>query len=201
VRSRSWIWLSILYFSLFQLLYLPAIFVLGPTIAKQSLGGPAAWALVVSALGVGSILGNVLALKLRIARPLAASYVVVFAAVPTLVLLAASAPALAIAAAAVASGTAVGLANTFWETTLQQGVPADRLSRVVAYDWMGSTALRPVGLALIGPLAAGIGTEPLLLAISAVVVAGTVAILGVDDIRGRRLDARPELDGEHLIAA
>jgi MFS family permease len=191
VRSRTWIWLSIVYFSLFQLVYLPAIFVLGPTIAKRSLGGPAAWALVVAALGIGSILGNVVALRLRIQRPLAASYVVILAAVPTLVLLGAAAPVFAIAAAAVVSGAAVGIANTFWETTLQRGVPGERLSRVAAYDWMGSTALRPVGLALIGPLAVAVGTEPLLLGISGVVVAGTIAILGVDETRDRRTEDAP----------
>jgi MFS family permease len=170
VRSHTWIWTSIAYFALFQLLYIPAISVLGPVIAKEELGGPAAWALIVSALGVGSILGNVLALRVRPARPLAFSYVVILTALPCLIFLAIPTAALAIAAGAVVAGAAIGLGNTLWETTLQQGVPGDRLSRVSAYDWMGSTALRPLGFAIIGPIAAGVGLRPTLNAIAVAVV-------------------------------
>jgi MFS family permease len=195
VRSHTWIWTSIVYFAVFQLLYIPSISVLGPVIAKESLGGAAAWALIVSALGIGSILGNILALRVRVRRPLAVAFVVILATVPGLVLLGLAAPALAIAGACIVSGTAFGLANTLWETTLQQGVPAERLSRVSAYDWMGSTALRPVGFAIIGPIALAVGVRPTLLAISAAVVVCSVAILGVRDIRARRA-AEPIADVE-----
>ena len=40
-RSRTWLWTSIVYFAVFQLVYIPTISVLGPLISKQSLGGPA----------------------------------------------------------------------------------------------------------------------------------------------------------------
>jgi MFS family permease len=50
-----------------------------------------------------------------------------------------------------------GLFNTLWETTLQQHVPPASLSRVSAYDWFGSLLCDPLGLALAGVVAAGIG--------------------------------------------
>ena len=36
-------------------------------------------------------------------------------------------------------------------------MPVEVPSRVVSYDWLGSTALRPVGLALMGPLVGLVG--------------------------------------------
>lgn len=186
VRSRTWVWTSIVYFAFFQLVYLPAVMVLGPVIAKESLGGPAAWALIVSALGIGSIVGNVVALRMRPARPLAVAFLVILGVVPGLVLMAIPSSALAIAAVSVVAGAVVGLANTLWETTLQHGVPADRLSRVAAYDWMGSTALRPVGFAIVGPVAAAAGIAPTLLGIAVLVVGGTAAVLAVGEVRRRQ---------------
>src|SRR5581483_11722419 len=43
-------------------------------------------------------------------------------------------------------------------TTLQHLVPRAVLSRVTAYDWFGSMACQPIGLAIAGPLAVAIGT-------------------------------------------
>jgi MFS family permease len=194
VRSRTWIWTSIVYFAVFQLVYIPAISILGPLIAKQSLGGPAAWALIVSAIGAGSIAGNIIALRVRVRRPLTAAYLLIVGTVPGLVLLAVHAQPLAIAAAEVVAGAVFSLAGAFWETTLQEGVPGETLSRVSAFDWMGSTALRPIGLALIGPVAMAFGVRSTLLAVAVVVVACSVAILSVRDVRTReRLDHAPEL--------
>ena len=36
-------------------------------------------------------------------------------------------------------------------------IPADALSRVSSYDWMGSLALLPLGFAIAGPVASVIG--------------------------------------------
>lgn len=186
VRSRRWLWTSIAYFSIFQLVYIPTISVLGPLISKQSLGGAAAWALIVTGMGIGAILGNVVALRVRPSRPLAASYLLILGTVPGLVLFALPESALVIAAAQLVAGAVVGLAGTFWETTLQKGVPAESLSRVSSYDWMGSTALRPLGLAIVGPVAALVGVRATVISVAAIVVACTAAILCVPEIRAQR---------------
>ena len=47
--------------------------------------------------------------------------------------------------------------NAVWESTLQRHIPPEALSRVSAYDWFGSLAFRPLGLAIWGPVAAAIG--------------------------------------------
>jgi MFS family permease len=55
------------------------------------------------------------------------------------------------------SGVGMTLGMSVWESTLQRYVPAASLSRVSSYDWFGSFALFPVGLALWGALAGAIG--------------------------------------------
>ena len=44
-------------------------------------------------------------------------------------------------------------ANALWFTTLQERIPPESISRVSAYDWMGSLALLPLGYLAAGPLA------------------------------------------------
>ncbi|MGI8903925.1 MAG: hypothetical protein ACR2IP_09780 [Solirubrobacteraceae bacterium] len=50
----------------------------------------------------------------------------------------------------------------WWETALARQIPPHALSRVSAYDWMGSLALLPVGYLLAGPLAAALGARTVL---------------------------------------
>ena len=164
VRRRQWLWVGIADFAVFQLVSLSALLVLGPLVANESLGGVGAWALIATAFGVGTALGNVLALRIEPQRPLRAAFALLLLTTPSLVLLAVAAPTLAIAGAEVVGGIAVGFGGALWETTLQRQVPRDALARVSAYDWMGSTALRPIGFAVIGPIAVAIGTEATLAA-------------------------------------
>jgi len=74
---------------------------------------------------------------------------------------------------------------------LQRGIPPEPLSRVGSYAQMGSIALRPVGLALVGPIVALAGTRGTLLGAAAVVAVATVAILSLSGIRAVRGDDAP----------
>ena len=185
VRSRTWVWASICHFSVFQLVYLSSLTVLGPLVAKRSLGGAPAWALIATGAGVGTLIGNMVALRMRPSRPLVTAFSLTFATIPSLVLLAVAAPAPAIAATEIVAGAAIGLASALWETTLQQGVPAAALSRVSSYDWMGSIALKPLGLALVGPLADAIGVRATLLGAAALIAFITSVILTLPSIQRR----------------
>jgi hypothetical protein len=77
--------------------------------------------------------------------------------VPLLVLLGAAAPLPVIVAAAALTGVAWMLLTAIWESTLQARIPRAQLSRVSSYDWLGSTALMPLGLILAAPLGAALG--------------------------------------------
>jgi hypothetical protein len=49
------------------------------------------------------------------------------------------------------------LGNSVWESTLQRNIPDHSLSRVSSYDWFGSFAFYPLGLATWGSVAGAIG--------------------------------------------
>jgi DHA3 family tetracycline resistance protein-like MFS transporter len=66
------------------------------------------------------------------------------------------APAIAITAS-VFFGAGLAIFEVIWVTTLQQLVPPEKLGRVTSVDWVGSLALLPVGLALVGVLTDRIG--------------------------------------------
>src|SRR5204862_304574 len=68
-RARDWVWGIVVGSSLGNAL-LGVLWVLGPIVADRTLGGPAAWGLLVSALGAGSILGGLIALRVQPRRPL-----------------------------------------------------------------------------------------------------------------------------------
>jgi hypothetical protein len=61
-----------------------------------------------------------------------------------------------------------------WNTALQRKVPRDSLSRVSAFDAMGSMIFKLVGLAIAAPLSTLFGIENLLMILAGVTV---VAIL------------------------
>ena len=100
-------------------------------------------------------------------------------------------PEWTIALTEMASGLAIGVAGTVWETTLQRNVPPEALSRASAYDWMGSTALRPLGLAIVGPIAAAVGAKETLLAAFALTMVSSLTLLAVPDIWRVTADGAP----------
>jgi MFS family permease len=175
VRSRQWLWMGIANLALFQLLIYSTYFVLGPVLAKDALGGAASWGLIVTMWGVGAALAGAIALRLRPRRPLVSAFLAFTAVAPSMVLLGLGAPGLAVATAAIAAGAGMVLGSILWETTLQEEVPEHALSRVSAYDWAGSMALRPLGYAAVGPVASMISARWTLIGAAGLLVATQVA--------------------------
>jgi MFS family permease len=181
-RSRTWLWIGVAAAGVANMLA-AAFFVLGAAISRSSLGGPSAWALILSSFGVGSFAGGLLALRLRPRRPFFASFVGYLPFGLPNVLLALHAPLLGIAAAACVAGGGLMIGNALWETTLQQQVPAAALSRVTAYDWFGSLAFAPIGNALVGPVAVAIGTRPTLWCAGLGIIVLNLLVLSTPAIR------------------
>lgn len=174
VRSRPWLWRCIAQFSVFQFAGLAALYVLGPVTAARHLGGASAWGILLAVAGAGSLAGDLAALKFEPRRMLMAASLAILMCIPALALLAVVVPLAWLAAAFFAYGAGLSFGDTMWFTALQQHVPAESLSRVSAYDWLGSVALRPLGQIVIGPLAVLIGVRSALAGAAGLV---TVAIL------------------------
>ena len=135
---------------------------------------PVAWAAILASLGLGSLFGGLVSLRVHVRHPLFfGSSMVGFLALP-MALLALQAPAALVAAGALLAGGGNMIFNSLWETSLQQHIPAAALSRVSAYDWFGSLAFQPLGLVLAGPAAAAIGISTTLWVATAVTLAMAV---------------------------
>jgi MFS family permease len=189
-RSLTWVWTFVLWAAFGNLLW-GAFSVLGPVIAERDLGGAAAWGTVLAGMGVGALVGSLLAVRARPRRPLVlAALCYGLFAVPMAVL-ALGAPVPLLALGAVAGGTGMMLGNSVWEATLQGNVPPAALSRVSAYDWFGSLAFNPLGLAIWGPIAALVGISAALWIAVVLMFASAGMLLAVPAIRRMRPAVTP----------
>jgi len=172
--ARTWVW-GIVSVSALANVPLGAMWVLGPVVADRSLGGAVAWGALLAAFGAGAGLGGLAVLRLRPRRPLLVAVAAVGGCGVPIALLAVPAPVAVLLAAMVLAGAGLMIFNALWETTLQQQIPLESLSRVTAYDWVGSLALDPVGRAVVGPVAVAVGVSTTLWA-AAVVYFGLTAL-------------------------
>lgn len=181
--SRRWAVIMIASFGLFQLTYFPAMFVLGPSVAKDELGGPTAWGAILAVESVGAVLGGLIAYRIKVRRPLVATNLVVLPSGLLLIGLAIPLPLIVLIVIAAGVGLGFSLGGTIWETTLQRNVPEHALSRISSYDWFGSVALNPLGYLFIGPLAEAIGTPTALIASGAFNIAVCFVVLLARSVR------------------
>jgi len=191
-RSRHWLCVTIIQFALINAYAIGAFLVLGPFVAEKHLGGAAAWGFILAAEAAGMIAAGLVALRYRPERPLLVATLAVLTMGPLLALLGLAAPLAVILPAAFVAGVGLELYGVFWDTTLQQHIPDEKLSRVSSYDVLGSFALIPVGVAVMGPISNAIGVAETLLGAAVVVVVATIAVISVPDVRNlRRLDPAP----------
>ena len=181
-RTRRWVWAFVLAASIENMLW-GAWTALGAVVAERSLGGAAAWGAILAAMGAGGVIGGLLALRVEPRRPLLVAAAAGGTFAVPLALLAAGSPAAVVAAGALVAGVGLMLGVTVWESTLQRHIPEESLSRVSAYDWLGSIAFKPVGLALWGPVAVLIGTSAALWLAAALLLCSALALVALPEVR------------------
>jgi MFS family permease len=137
-------------------------YALAPVIARETYGSAGVFGLLESAAGVGAVGGAIAALRWRPRRPLLTGLLLVLAWPITDGLFALAVPLPLVAISAVMAGLGFSLLMVWWETALARYIPPAALSRVSAWDWMGSLALLPLGYLVAGPLAAAAGARTVL---------------------------------------
>ena len=162
VRSRTWVWVTITVFTGAVLCVYAQWYALAPVIARDVYGGTGVFGLLEAVAGVGAVCGGVLGISWRPARPLFAGMLLVLAWPVQDMVFALGAPLALVVVCAFATGFGFSLLMIWWETALARHIPAAALSRVSAWDWMGSLALLPLGFLLAGPLAAAFGPRTVL---------------------------------------
>ena len=148
-------------FALLNAIYVGAISVLGPTVAKGAIGEDG-WGLVLSGEAAGLFVMTLVMLRVPLRRPL------------TLGMLGAAAigipmspmgvhPQLpALLASFVLAGAGAQLFAIAWNVTLQENIDPHMLARANSYDTLGSSIATPIGQLTYGPLGAALGNAKVL---------------------------------------
>jgi MFS family permease len=162
VRSRTWVWVTIAVFMGAVLCIYAPWYALAPIVARGSYGSAGVFGLLEGVGGAGAVCGAIAGVKWRPAHPLKVGLLLVLSWPLQGLLLAVRAPLGLVTAVALATGFGFSLLMIWWETALAEHIPPHALSRVSAYDWMGSLALLPLGYLLAGPLAGALGVRTVL---------------------------------------
>ena len=167
VRSRTWLMWGLIAMSVYHVFVLPSVFVLGPTLADSQLDGASSWAAIVACFGVGGVLGNVVALRIPLRRPVFIAALALVGASTQAAIIGSGLGTVGIAALELLAGVCVALFFTLWDLSIQEQVPAHAVSRVSAYDFSVSLGLMPLGMAMSGPIAEWLGLQATLIGMSA----------------------------------
>jgi MFS family permease len=183
-RSRAWLWVSVLEFMVANAITSSPYLVLGPEVARSSLGGAGAWAAIGATSGAGAVLGGTAGLRWQPAFPLRAMFLgSIVGTTPLLVLLGVAAPLPLLLAAAVLWGMSISFFNLVWFTVVQRKIPGPELSRVISWDALGSYVAAPIGLALVGPIGVSLGIPATFYGAAVLGVLASAAVLAVPSVR------------------
>jgi MFS family permease len=191
-RARTWLWVIVLQFSFVNAVEGGALNVLGPVVAEEELGGARDWGLIVAAQALGMVAGGLLGLRFQPRRMLLVATLAILLMPGVLVTLGFPLALPLIVGAAFLAGIGIELFGILWDTTMQQQIPGEMLSRLYSYDMVGSIALMPIGYAVAGPVAELLGVQTTLWAAAGVAVAATLPVLLVRDVQ--RLERKPALE-------
>jgi MFS family permease len=192
VRRVRWLTAGFLGFALGNVgigMYL----VLGPLVAREHLGGAAAWGVILTAGAIGGVVGGLFAYRFRPQRPVAMAFGVWSLGIAPVLALIPPLPLVAIMGANALFSAAVIVGNTLWETSMQREVRPDRLARVGSIDWMLSLCLMPAGQTLAGPLTGPLGVRGTLALAAALMFLPNLAVVAfVRDVREVRRPEAPD---------
>ena len=111
---------------------------------------------------------------------LATICVIFFSFIP--ITMALSLPFYWILLAATFAGLGIQIFAVIWFTTLQIKIPATMLSRVCAYDHIGSICLAPLGVIFSGFLYESLGAQWVLILIAGIIIIPTLLTLMVKEV-------------------
>ena len=185
-RSHTWLWVIVAQFGVVLMAWYGAFSVLGPVVAREHLGGPAAWGAITAADSLGLIAGGLVSLRITPRKPmrfvvLAGGSIAISPLSLALVL-----PLPAICVTSFCLGVLLEIMMVQWTVTMARNIPPGMLARVSSYDVLGSVMAMPAGALIAGPLGAAIGTSAAQYAAAAVIVIASALALIPRDVRTRR---------------
>ncbi|MFJ4577050.1 MFS transporter [Streptomyces sp. NPDC088846] len=191
-RRIPWVWTGTMSFCLMNLVQTGTWQILGPQLTRQ-ISGEATWGFVLSARGVGLLVSSLLMYRIVVRHLLRLGQLTSALAALPLLVLGAHLHAPWLVAGAFIAGLGSSVTAVAWDTSLQEHVPAQVLSRVTSYDDVLSYIAIPVGQLAVGPLAQTFGGFRV--AAAAGVLAAAAAVIPLASTAVRRL---PHARSDHV---
>ena len=185
-RSHTWLWVIVAQFCVVMMAWYGAFSVLGPVVARQHLGGPAAWGAITAADAFGLIAGGLASLRFTPRRPMLFVVLTGGAVAISPLSLAMVLPLAAVCVASFGLGVFVEMMMVQWTVTMARNIPSDKLARVSSYDVLGSVMAMPAGALIAGPLGTAIGISNAQYAAAAAIIVASALALIPRDIRTMR---------------
>jgi MFS family permease len=182
-RSHTWLWVIVAQFCVVMMAWYGAFSVLGPVVAREHLGGPAAWGAITAADAFGLIAGGLVSLRFTPRRPMLFVVLTGGAIAISPLSLAMVLPLPAVCLASFGLGVFVEMMMVQWTVALARNIPPDKLARVSSYDILGSVMAMPAGALIAGPLGTAIGISSAQYAAAAAIVIASALALIPRDIR------------------
>jgi MFS family permease len=181
--SRTWLWAIVLQFAIVNAVGAGATNVLGPSVAEAHYGGAGAFGAILAATSVGLVLTGTVMLRWRPHRLLRTATFGVFPMALPLIAFAGPAPLVVVILAGFVAGAGIEVFGVLWDTAMQQEIPGEKLSRLSAYDMLGSLVLIPIALATAGPVAQVVGQRRTFIGAAVLIVVMTGLVLLSRDVR------------------
>jgi MFS family permease len=163
VRSRPWVWATLLSFCAALFFALAPWFVLGPIIARGQYGHVSVYGFLEATVGLGTILGALAGVGWRPRFPMRTAMLAIMAWPVAAILYASGTTLFVVLPVTLLAGSGIAVFDILWTTALAERIPPGRLSRVSSFDWMISGALLPLGYAIAGPLGSVLGVVPVMI--------------------------------------
>jgi MFS family permease len=187
VIEIPWIGAMIFMVSFQLMVVLAAETVLLPIITKREFASNTPFALSAAAFSVGSIISALLCIKIKIKHQGQVSILVWMIVIVAPLALAFPVSGWLIIAAYFIAGFSVGPWEAWWSSAVQREVPQHLQGRVFSIDHMGSTALMPLGMALVGPAANYFGERNLLIGASIFHILMGLSVMRIPGVRDMKM--------------
>ena len=190
-RSHTWLWVIVAQFGVILMAWYGAFQVLGPVVAREHLGGPAAWGAITAAESVGLIAGGFVSLKFTPRRPMLFIAGIGGAIAISPLSLAGPWPLLVICLASLGLGITMEIMMVQWTVAMARNIPPEKLARVSSYDALGSVMAMPAGAVVAGPIAAAVGVSATQYGAAALILVASALALIPREVRQMRAGHAP----------
>ena len=180
--SYRWIVAEVAGFSIIVMAWAWGENVLGPLISLQHFNGAKSWSFVLTLESIGLVTGSLIGMRIRFKYPMRTLTLLTLFFSLYMYSMVAPQPLIFIGICAFIWGVVLDLWASIWPTALQRTVPRETLSRISAFDAMGSLLFRPLGLAIAGPISGWLGIPRAMELASLITIVMVVAMLLVPEV-------------------